>query len=158
MKAHKPPLERLRKQIFEAEQKDKEVQAIHLKMKISKARRLKSLTDKLKEKQTKQKRIQLEAQKREIQKEPVASERSRAYYALRRIKAQYPDSAEGSLMFEILKGAVFDLFSPDADVIQAAAKYLNALMIHAQLCDVEAAWIRKILTQAHLHINARILV
>lgn len=73
-------------------------------------------------------------------------ERNKAMAVLRKIKLQFPDTPSGSLMYSIIAQAVRDLFTKSGR--ESAVKYLHSDMIHAEVCGVNPAWIKRLLKQA----------
>lgn len=104
--------------------------------------------------------------------EPIYSDRNRYDAIERRIRAQFPDGACGSLFCRVVTMAIQDFVLFDADVEprrggnpqkdrysrqlmldreahrQSAHRYLMGDMWHASLCDVDPDWIRRTIRMA----------
>jgi hypothetical protein len=65
--------------------------------------------------------------------------------AMRKISYQFPDTAEGRLMCAVVNCAVTDL--SDGTYRNSALRYLNGVMPHAEICEVDSVWIHEVLTK-----------
>ena len=90
----------------------------------------------------------------EYKKEPVkpcnqyiVSSIFKASMAITKIRPQFNKSTNSKFMFSIVEQAIHDLNKPEH---VSARKYLNEEMVHAELCNVDSDWIRRVLTECEV--------
>ena len=78
------------------------------------------------------------------------SDRQAVRAALRRIRAQFPATPEGRLMFAVVDKAVWDSLYRHTWYGESAVRYLEQDLSHAELCGVDPEWIRETLRAMQL--------
>jgi hypothetical protein len=71
----------------------------------------------------------------------------------RKIRFQFPNTPEHNLFFSVIQCAIMDLVNQDKRNgfnRRSALRYLRDDLVHAEACDVDADWIRSLLTKAYL--------
>lgn len=71
--------------------------------------------------------------------------RDRLKCAAARVYMEFPDSPQGRLMGEVVRLAITDMQGGSYMSRRSAVEYLRGRMVHAELCDVDAAWIRRMI-------------
>jgi len=69
-----------------------------------------------------------------------------------KIKKQFPRTREGALFHAIIERALLDLVSDfiELNEKESAIEYVNSEMYHADACDIESGWIRRLINEVGL--------
>ena len=67
--------------------------------------------------------------------------------ACKKIRYQFPRTAEGQLHYMVVEACIKDLANPRDPHYGSAKSYLSGDMIHAELCGVSPIWIRRVINQ-----------
>ena len=71
----------------------------------------------------------------------------------KKISYQFPTCPEGKLMFAILEQSILDLY--DIGERRTALSHLSGNIPEAQICDVDADWIKRLIKQSGLIIDSK---
>jgi len=82
----------------------------------------------------------------------MTSQKQLGHAVAKKIRTQFPDTAEGKLWYSVIEGAINDLFHPLRR--QAGIAYLTSDILAAQVCNVDCDWIHRLLKEAGLLTDA----
>lgn len=83
------------------------------------------------------------------------SESRKARLLAVKIRSEFPPTPQCKLMFSVIEVALRDLTAEAAIVRSSARRYLSGEMLHAQVCDVDPDWIKRLMNDVGLDLTGQ---